>query len=213
MGTGHWAGNLEDSPGNYTFSFPSQVKRTLRNKEKEGDWGLNIKRVKVHLNVRRTWVSMDPRLTADQKRRTLICWNWNPHLQISELSSMYSWNKNCLWKRRRKSFPYCSRLSFHVMYFRSGAGGWPHSWIYLRAQSWEAPIGPRGNYPGLLIGHRFDTIFRHKLVSYLDQNLWQERHWPKLWSLPRNHREKHPLAEGDSKSDNLLTISNGNYPC
>ena len=71
MGTNHWAGSRGDFPSSWKLHFfiSNQVKRSFAKKEKEGEWGLNIKRVKVHLKERRELAYRYLELTADQKKR------------------------------------------------------------------------------------------------------------------------------------------------
>ena len=96
MGTSHWAGSRGDFPFSWKLHFfiSNQVKRSFAKKEKEGEWGLNIKRVKVHLKEEGTRVSISRADCWSKEERN--CWNWIPNLWISEFNSRQPWKYRIL---------------------------------------------------------------------------------------------------------------------
>ena len=96
MGTSHWAGSRGDFPSSWKLHFfiSNQVKRSFAKKEKEGEWGLNIKRVKVHLKEEGTRVSISRADCWSKEERN--CWNWIPNLWISEFNSRQPWKYRIL---------------------------------------------------------------------------------------------------------------------
>ena len=105
MGTSHWAGSRGDFPSSswkLHFFISNQVKRSFAKKEKEGEWGLNIKRVKVHLKEEGTRVSISRADCWSKEERN--CWNWIPNIWISEFNSRQPWKYRILLIHRHRLF-------------------------------------------------------------------------------------------------------------
>ena len=130
MGTSHWAGSRGDFPSSWKLHFfiSNQVKRSFAKKEKEGEWGLNIKRVKVHLKEEGTRVSISRADCWSKEERN--CWNWIPNLWISEFNSRQPWKYRILlihrlFSRSCQFLYWVKRLILGCFDFRLGlAGGW-----------------------------------------------------------------------------------------
>ena len=135
MGTSHWAGSRGDFPSSWKLHFfiSNQVKRSFAKKEKEGEWGLNIKRVKVHLKEEGTRVSISRADCWSKEERN--CWNWIPNLWISEFNSRQPWKYRILLIHHAQITDYFLDLAnfyilseeahIGVLWFRLGlAGGW-----------------------------------------------------------------------------------------
>ena len=134
MGTSHWAGSRGDFPSSWKLHFfiSNQVKRSFAKKEKEGEWDLNIKRVKVHLKEEGTRVSISRADCWSKEERN--CWNWIPNLWISEFNSRQPWKYRILLIHHAQITNYFLDLAnfyilseeahIGVLWFPTRAGWW-----------------------------------------------------------------------------------------